>query len=30
MNENINTFLKFKFYVEYTDNGNCADLVCNC
>ena len=30
MNENVNQFLKIKFYVEYTDNGTCDPIDCNC
>jgi len=30
MNENLNEFIKIKFYVEYRNSGNCGELICNC
>ena len=30
MNENLNEFIKIKFYVEYRTSGNCGELICNC
>lgn len=30
MNENLNEFIKIRFYVEYGTAGGCDELICNC